>query len=81
MWGHISRAWKVMVKEFYQIPPHTKMKLLNSNIWWTEGVELLKHGFAHDKGLHLYRKWIRNVDDILDNANRNFFMWERAKGY
>ena len=42
MWGHISIAWKVMVKETYQIPSHTRIELLNSNIWWTEGVELLK---------------------------------------
>ena len=56
------------------------MELLNSNIWWTEGVELLEHGFSHDKGLHLYRKGIRNVDDIWNNEHRKFITCEKTKG-
>ena len=79
VWGHISRAWKVMVKGIYQIPPCTRMKLLISNIWWTEGVELLKQGFSLEKGVYLYRKVVRNVDDIWDGEHRNFLTVEKTK--
>ena len=72
IWGHISKAWKIMVKGFYQIPPRTRMEVLNPNIWWTEGVELLNKGFAYHKGLNLYCKGIRNVDDIWDSNIQNF---------
>ena len=34
IWGHISKAWKIMVKGLYQIPPRIRMEILNSNIWW-----------------------------------------------
>ena len=79
VWGHISRAWKAMVKEIYQILPRTRMELLNSNIWWTEGVELLKQGFSLEKGLQLYRKGVKNVDDIWDGEHRNFLTVEKTK--
>ena len=69
-----------MVKEIYQISPRSRKKLLNFNIWWTEGVELLKHGLSYDKGLQLYRKCIRNVDDIWDNEHRNFLTWKELSG-
>lgn len=42
IWGYISRVWKIMIKEVYRILPRTRMKVLNWNIWWTEGVELLR---------------------------------------
>ena len=44
IWGHISRAWKIMVRGTYQLPPRSRMELLHSNIWWLEGVELLEKG-------------------------------------
>ena len=43
VWGHIGKAWKIMVKGTYQLPPHNRMELLHSNIWWSEGVELINH--------------------------------------
>ena len=50
IWGHVSKAWKVMVKGTYQLPPpRTKIELLHSNIWWSEGVDLLNKGIDYDK--------------------------------
>ena len=79
IWGHISKAWKVMVKSLYQIPPRTRLEVLNSNIWWTEGVELLNKGFDYHKGLKFYRKGIRNVDDVWDSNQQKFLTWEHAQ--
>lgn len=42
IWGYISKTWKIMAKSIYQIPRRTRMELLHSNIWWSEGVDLLK---------------------------------------
>lgn len=33
VWSHVGKAWNVMVKGLYQLPPHTRMELLHSNIW------------------------------------------------
>ena len=76
VWGHISRAWKVMVKKIYQIPPRTRMELFNSNIWWTQGVDMLKQGLTVENGLCLYRKGVRIVDDIWDG---DFLTVEKTK--
>lgn len=64
VWSHIGKAWRTMVKGTYQLLPRNRMELLHSNIWWSEGVELLKNGFTYAKGLELYRKGIHCVDDI-----------------
>ena len=53
-----------MVKGMYQIFPRTRIELVHSNLWWSEGVDLLKKGFTYLEGLEWYRKNIRNVDDI-----------------
>lgn len=37
VWGHISKTWKNMVKGMYQILSRTMMKLLHSNLWWSDG--------------------------------------------
>ena len=79
IWGHISRAWKVMVRGTYQLPPRTKMELLHSNIWWSECVELLEKGIDYDRGLHLYRKGIWCVDDVWDSSEHEFLTWEKAQ--
>jgi hypothetical protein len=68
---------RVMVKGVYHILPRSRIELLHSNIWRSDGVELLDKGFAYPKGLHLYRKGIRCVDDIWDSTQLNFLSWER----
>ena len=78
-WGHISKAWKVMAKGIYQLPPRTRMKLLHSYIWWSDGVEFINNGFTYVKGWELYRKGVKCVDDVWDNVQRNFLTWEEAK--
>ena len=80
IWGYISKAWKIMVRGTYQLPRHTMMELLHSNIWWSEGVDLLNKRIDYTKGLHLYRKGIRCVDDIWDSNQQEFLSWERAQG-
>ena len=80
VWGHICKAWKVMVNGTYQLPPRTKMELLQSNIWWSNGVDLLNKGIDYSKCLHLYRQGIRCVDDVWDCTEQEFHTWERAKG-
>ena len=55
------------------------MKLLHSNLWWSEGVELLKKCFTYLKRLDLYRKMIRNIDDIWDSGRKVFVIWEEAQ--
>lgn len=79
IWEHISKAWKVMVKGVYRIPPCTCMELLHYNIWWLDKVELLNKGFTYSKALHLYRKGIQYVDDIWDNTQQNFLTQEKAQ--
>ena len=79
IWGHISKAWRLMVKGVFQVPPRTRAELLNSNIWWSEGVEMLKKGCTYDKGLQFYRRGLRCVDDIWDSTEQNFLSWEVAK--
>ena len=68
VWGHISRAWKVMANGTYQLPPRIRMELLHSNIWCSEGVDLLNKGIDYDKCLHFYRKRIQCVDDVWDST-------------
>ena len=63
IWGHISKAWRIMVTGLYQIPPRTRMEL-NSNLWWSDGVEMFKKRFTYAKVLHLYCKGLRCVGDI-----------------
>ena len=69
-----------MVKSLYQIPPRTRLELLNSNIWWTEGVNLLNQGVSYLIMLEFYRKGIRLVDDIWDSSTQDFLPWEETKG-
>lgn len=68
-----------MVKGLYQIPPCNKMELLHSNIWRSDGVELLNKGFTYSKDLHLYHKGIQCVDNIWDSNSRFFFTWESVQ--
>ena len=68
-----------MVKGVFQVPPRTRAELLNSNIWWSEGVEMLKKGCTYDKGLQFYRRGLRCVDDIWDSTEQNFLSWGVAK--
>ena len=75
VWGHISKAWRRMVKGMYQIPPWTRMELLHSNLWWSDGVDLLKKGFTYLEGLEWHRKGIQVVDDIWDSGSKDFITW------
>lgn len=43
--GHICKAWKLMIKGNYQLPPHTFMELLYSNVWWLDGLEIINIGY------------------------------------
>lgn len=79
VWGHISKVWKVMVKGIYQLPPRTRMELLHSNIWWSDGVELIGNGFTYSKGLELYCKGIHCVNDVWDSEQQIFLTWDRTK--
>ena len=64
VWGHISKAWTIMMKGLYQLPPRSRIELLHSNFWWSKGVNLLKNGFTHSQCINLYKKGIKYVDDI-----------------
>jgi len=55
------------------------MKLLHSNIWWSNKVEFLNKIFIYSKGLNLYRKGILCVDNIWDNEQQNVMTWDRAQ--
>ena len=77
VWGHISNAWKTMVKGLYQLPP--RMELLHSNLWWSEGVDLLKNGFTYTQWINLYRKCIKCVDDIWNSGEQDFLITEQAR--
>lgn len=72
VWGHISKAWKVMAKGIYQLSPRTRMELLHSNIWWSDGIKLINNGFTYAKGLDFYCKGVKCVDDVWDSEQRNF---------
>lgn len=68
-----------MVKGLYQLPPCTRMELLHSNIWWSDGVELINKGFTYAKGIDLYRNGIQCVDDVWDIESRKFLTWDKAQ--
>ena len=68
-----------MVKGFYQIPPRTRNELLYSNIWWTEGLQLIDNRFSYEQGRQVYRKGIQRVEDIWDDTQQNFLTWEEAQ--
>ena len=79
VWGHISKAWKNLAKNIYQLPPRTRKELFHSNIWWSDGVELLKDVFSYSRGLELYRKGIRRIDNVWDSNCKDFLTWEVAQ--
>ena len=79
VWGHIGKAWKIMAKGLYQILPKTRIKLFHSNLWWSEGVALLKEDFTHVQGLHFYKKCIKCVDDIWDSNAQDFLTLEQVR--
>lgn len=79
MWGHIGKAWKSMVKEFYQILPRTRIDLLHLNIWWLEGLQLINNGFTYEQGRLLYCKGIQRVEDIWDDNQQDFLTWEQIQ--
>lgn len=68
-----------MVEGLYQILPRTWIEVLHSNIWWSDGVDLFNKEFTYTRGLYLYRKGIRCVDDIWDSNQQSFHTWERAQ--
>ena len=39
-------------------------------------MELLKKGFSYSRGLELYRKGIRRIDDMWDRNHKDFLTWE-----
>ena len=55
------------------------MESFHSNIWWSDGVELIDKGFTYEKGRTLFRKEIQCVDDIRDIEQKHFLTWERAR--
>ena len=79
VWGHIGKAWKTMVKNLYQIPPRTRNELTHSNIWWTEGLQLIDNGFPYEQARQFYRNGIQRVGDIWDDTQQEFFTWEEAQ--
>ena len=68
-----------MVKGIYQLPPCTRMELLHSNIWWSDGVQLINNGFTYARGLELFRKGIQCVDDAWDSEQGDFLTWDSAQ--
>jgi hypothetical protein len=45
----LGRLW---LKAYINPPPGTRMKLLHSNIWWSDMVDLISKGFTYAKGLN-----------------------------
>ena len=68
-----------MIKEVYQIPSRTRVKILHSNLWWAEGAELLQKRFTNAKSLHLYRQGIRCVGDIWDEHRQDYYTWKQTQ--
>ena len=67
-----------MVKGLHQIPPRTRNELLDTNIWWTEGLQLIDNEFSYEQGRQFYRKGIQRVEDIWDDIQKKFLTWEEA---
>lgn len=74
-----GKAWKIMVKGIFQLPPQMGMELLHANIWWSEGLDIINHGFTYFKDLTLYRKGIQRVDDVWDSECRDFLTKAQEK--
>lgn len=79
VWGHISKAWNVMVRGIYQLPPRTLIELLHSSILWSEGIEFINNGFSQNKALELYKNGIQYVNAIWDNEYCTFLLWDEAQ--
>lgn len=68
-----------MVKGTYQLSPRTPMELLHSNIWWSDGLELIKNNFSYSKAHDLYCKSIQCVDNTWDSEHRHFLSWDKVQ--
>lgn len=78
VWGHIIKAWKIMVKGIYQLPPRTFLELLHSNIWWSKSLELINNNFTYVRAHELHCKGIQCVDDVWDNEYHAVLSWNEA---
>lgn len=79
VWGHITKAWKRMVKTLIQLPPRGFYGVLNSSIWWSHDIHLLGYDFTHARAKELFENGLRVVDDIWDVRMSNFILWFKAK--
>ena len=59
-------------------PPHTLLKLLHSNIPWSEDIQFINNGFTYASAHGLHHKGIQCVDDIWDSEYRTFLSWDDA---
>ena len=55
------------------------MKLLHSNVWWSDGVKLLKNGFTHAQGLNLLGKVLNALMTFWIVVKIIFFTLEQAR--
>lgn len=67
-----------MVRGAYWLLSCTLTELLQCNIWWLEGLELINNGFTNNKALELHCKGIQQVGDIWDKDYHTFISWEDA---
>ena len=42
-------------------------------------MELVKKEFFYSRGLELYRKGIKRIDDVWDSNRKDFLTWEVAQ--
>lgn len=69
-----------MIKNTYQLPPHTFIELLHSNVWWQNNIELIDNGFTYAHAHKLYRKGIfPYMDNIWESECHTFLSWDEAQ--
>lgn len=78
-WGNICKAWEIVVKGIYQLPPHILIEFLHSNIWKPDGIELINNGISYAKAMSCIEKGIQYVGDIWDSEYHTFLSWDDAQ--
>lgn len=61
--GHINKHGKSWLKKPTNFLLAPLWRPLHSNVWWSEGLELINNGFTYATAHELHHKGIQCVDD------------------
>ena len=59
-------------------PAYTILKLLHSNIRWSEDLKFINNGFTYASVHELHHEGIQYIDGIWDSEYYTFLSWDEA---